>query len=69
MRDYQAAVAWFEDALRADPQSPELITRTFLMEASVGRFERAHSSPKVSSRSTRPMRWPSSSADRPDCRR
>jgi tetratricopeptide (TPR) repeat protein len=41
MRDYQAAASWFEDALRADPDSPELITRTFLMEASVGRFERA----------------------------
>ena len=41
MRDYQAAASWFEDALRADPESPELITRTFLMEASEGRFERA----------------------------
>jgi tetratricopeptide (TPR) repeat protein len=41
MRDYQAASSWFEDALRADPESPELITRTFLMEASEGRFERA----------------------------
>ena len=40
-RDYQAAVNWFEEALRADPQSPELVTRTFLMEASVGRFARA----------------------------
>jgi tetratricopeptide (TPR) repeat protein len=38
MRDYQMAVDWFEDALRADPESPELIARTFLMEASVGRF-------------------------------
>src|SRR5260370_18272204 len=41
MRDYQSAVTWFEDALRADPGSPELITRTFLMDASVGRFDRA----------------------------
>jgi tetratricopeptide (TPR) repeat protein len=41
MRDYQTAASWFEDALRADPESPELITRTFLMEASVGRFKRA----------------------------
>src|SRR6266850_5113295 len=40
-RDYAAAASWFEDALRADPESPELITRTFLMEASEGRFERA----------------------------
>src|SRR5262249_20605244 len=31
----------FEQALRADPESAELITRTFLMEASVGRFDRA----------------------------
>jgi tetratricopeptide (TPR) repeat protein len=37
-RDYQAAATWFEDALKADPQSPELITRTFLMEASIGHF-------------------------------
>jgi tetratricopeptide (TPR) repeat protein len=41
MRDYQSAVGWFEDALRADPESPELITRTFLMEASVGNFGKA----------------------------
>src|ERR671922_1413684 len=41
MRDYQAAASWFEDALKTDPESPELITRTFLMEASIGRFERA----------------------------
>src|SRR6266481_5460947 len=40
-RDYTAAAAWFEDALKSDPESPELITRTFLMEASEGRFERA----------------------------
>jgi tetratricopeptide (TPR) repeat protein len=40
-RDYQAAASWFEDALRADPASPELITRTFLMQASIGRFDRA----------------------------
>jgi tetratricopeptide (TPR) repeat protein len=41
IRDYHAAASWFEGALRADPESPELITRTFLMEASVGRFDRA----------------------------
>jgi len=40
-RDYAAAVTWFEDALKSDPASPELISRTFLMEASEGRFERA----------------------------
>ena len=27
MRDYQSAVRWVEDALRADPESPELSTR------------------------------------------
>src|SRR6201981_4269039 len=41
MRDYQSAVSWFEDALKADPESPELITRTFLMDARVGQFDRA----------------------------
>jgi tetratricopeptide (TPR) repeat protein len=41
VRDYPAAAQWFEDALKADPQSPELITRTFLMEASIGDFDRA----------------------------
>ena len=40
-RDYAAAATWFEDALKSDPASPELISRTFLMEASEGRFERA----------------------------
>jgi tetratricopeptide (TPR) repeat protein len=40
-RDYTAAALWFEDALKSDPESPELITRTFLMEASEGRFDRA----------------------------
>jgi tetratricopeptide (TPR) repeat protein len=42
-RDYTAAALWFEDALKSDPESPELITRTFLMEASEGRFDRARS--------------------------
>ena len=42
-RDYAAAASWYEDALRTDPESPELISRTFLMEASEGRFDRAHS--------------------------
>jgi tetratricopeptide (TPR) repeat protein len=40
-RDYAAAATWFEGALKSDPASPELISRTFLMEASQGRFERA----------------------------
>ena len=34
-------LSWFEDALKTDPESPELISRTFLMEASEGRFDRA----------------------------
>jgi tetratricopeptide (TPR) repeat protein len=40
-RDYTKAAEFFEDALKQDPESPELISRTFLMEASEGRFERA----------------------------
>ncbi len=43
IHDYTAAASWFEDALKADPQSPELISRTFLMEATEGRFAAAHS--------------------------
>ena len=42
-RDYAAAASWFEDALKTDSESPELISRTFLMEASEGRFDRARS--------------------------
>ena len=38
---YGAAARWYEQALRADPQSPEVISRTFLMEANDGRFDRA----------------------------
>jgi tetratricopeptide (TPR) repeat protein len=40
-RDYAEAAEFFEDALNQDPASPELISRTFLMEASEGRFDRA----------------------------
>jgi tetratricopeptide (TPR) repeat protein len=40
-RDYAKAAEFFEDALKQDPASPELISRTFLMEASEGRFDRA----------------------------
>jgi tetratricopeptide (TPR) repeat protein len=40
-RDYAKAAEFFEDALKQDPGSPELISRTFLMEANEGRFERA----------------------------
>ena len=38
---YGAAALWYEQALRTDPQSPELISRTFLMEADDGHFNRA----------------------------
>src|ERR1700747_2146542 len=41
--DYAAAASWYEDALKTDPESPQLISRTFLMEASEGRFNRARS--------------------------
>jgi tetratricopeptide (TPR) repeat protein len=40
-REYTDAAAWFAQALRADPDSPELLSRTFLMEAYEGRFEKA----------------------------
>ncbi len=40
-RDFRSAVTWYEKAIAADPDSPELISRTFLMEISVGRFDRA----------------------------
>jgi tetratricopeptide (TPR) repeat protein len=40
-RDYGNAALWFEEALKADPHSPELISRTFDMEAQAGRFEAA----------------------------
>src|ERR1700758_4958346 len=39
--DYAAAASWYEDALKTDPESPQLISRTFLMEASEGRFDQA----------------------------
>ncbi len=38
---FGAAASWYEQALRADPQSPELISRTFQMEANNGHFDRA----------------------------
>ena len=39
--NYGAAALWYEQALRADLQSPEVISRTFLMEANDGHFDRA----------------------------
>src|SRR5579864_2598415 len=41
-RDFQAATKWYELAMAADPDSSELISRTFLMEVCVGHFDRAH---------------------------
>ncbi len=38
---FREAASWYEQALRADPGSPELISRTFLMEADDGHFDRA----------------------------
>src|SRR5215472_9553889 len=40
-RDFISAARWFEKAIADDPDSPEVISRTFLMEVSVGRFDRA----------------------------
>ena len=39
--NYRAAALWYEEALKADPRSPELISRTFDMEAQSGRFDKA----------------------------
>jgi tetratricopeptide (TPR) repeat protein len=41
IRDYPAAAEWFDKAIVADPDSPELISRTFLMAVGAGNFERA----------------------------
>jgi tetratricopeptide (TPR) repeat protein len=40
-RDYTDAAAFFAQALRFDPDSPELLSRTFLMEAYEGEFDKA----------------------------
>ena len=41
LRDYPAAASWFDKAITADPDSPELISRTFLMAVGAGNFDRA----------------------------
>jgi tetratricopeptide (TPR) repeat protein len=41
LRDFTVAAARYENAIAADPDSPELISRTFLMEVCVGHFDRA----------------------------
>jgi len=40
-RDFTVAANRYEKAIALDPDSPELISRTFLMEVCVGHFERA----------------------------
>ena len=40
-RDFTSAAAFYEKAIAADPDSPELISRTFLMQVFVGNFDRA----------------------------
>src|SRR5258705_5902815 len=40
-RDFSGAAKWFEKAIATDPDSPEVISRSFLMEVSVGHFDRA----------------------------
>jgi tetratricopeptide (TPR) repeat protein len=40
-RDFLSAVKWYEKALALDADSPELISRAFLMQISVGDFDRA----------------------------
>ena len=41
IRDYPAAASWFDKAITADPDAPELISRTFLMAVGAGNFDRA----------------------------
>ena len=40
-RDLTSAASYYEKALAADPDSPELISRTFLMQVFVGNFDQA----------------------------
>src|SRR5207237_2104835 len=41
LRDFTAAASSYQKAIAADPEAPELISRTFLMEVCVGHFDRA----------------------------
>ena len=41
MRNFNAASGWYEKAIGNNPDAPELISRTFLMEVCVGHFDRA----------------------------
>ena len=48
LRDFSAAASAYEKAIALDPDAPELVNRTFLMEVCVGNFERAKAlAPKV----------------------
>ena len=58
MRDFPAAASWYEKAIAADPNSPELINRTFVMEISVGRFEKARPLAERQLKLEPSMRWP-----------
>src|SRR5437667_3711381 len=40
-RDFGGGAKWFEKAIATDPDAPELISRTFLMEVGTGHFDRA----------------------------
>jgi tetratricopeptide (TPR) repeat protein len=41
LRDFTVAASRYEKAISVDPDAPELISRTFLMEVCVGHFDRA----------------------------
>jgi tetratricopeptide (TPR) repeat protein len=41
LRDFATAASSYEKAIAVDPDAPELISRSFLMEVGVGRFDRA----------------------------
>jgi len=41
LRDFTVAASRYEKAIAIDPDAPELISRTFLMEVCVGHFDRA----------------------------
>ena len=41
LRDFATAASEYEKAIAADPDAPELISRSFLMEVGVGHFDRA----------------------------
>jgi hypothetical protein len=48
LRDFTAAAGSYEKAIAADPDAPELISRTFLMEVCVGHFDPPVHSPRRS---------------------